>query len=113
MTMTAPVAATRIVRELLTSEAEIDRALASSAALLATMAQARVDTAEPLATGQVAMMRLVRSLSAMTNARAELVRTHNELRKVGDARSDLPVRKEDCDPLFGNLDEAAGIRIAS
>ena len=41
MTMTPQIAANRIMRELCESEIELDRTLARSAALLATMAQAR------------------------------------------------------------------------
>ncbi len=96
MPMTPQTAANRIIRELHTSEAEIDRALASSAALLATMAQARVDTGSPLATGQAAIMRLVRSLSSLSDARADLVRTHGELLKVGEARADFAGGPSDC-----------------
>lgn len=112
MTMTAQVAATRIVRELLASETEIDRALASSAALLATMAQARIDTGSPLATGQIAIMRLVRSLSSLTDARAEIVRAHGELLKIGDARADLPILPSDCQPLAVHHADAVPLRKA-
>lgn len=112
MSMTPQTAAARIIRELHNSEAEIDRALASSASLLATMAQARIDTASPLATGQVAIMRLVRSLSSLSDARSELVRTHSELLKVGEARADFAVTPDDCKPLTGGLVEAAKLRIA-
>ena len=51
MAMNSQVAATRIQRELDTSEQEIDRALVSNAALLSTMAQARIDTDAPIAMG--------------------------------------------------------------
>lgn len=101
MSMTPQTAAARIIRELHNSEAEIDRALASSASLLATMAQARIDTASPLATGQVAIMRLVRSLSSLSDARSELVRTHSELLKVGEARADFVGSPSDCDLITG------------
>ena len=83
MALNTQIAASHIVRDLLNSEIEIDRALASSAALLATMIQARVDTDAPLATGQTAIMRLVRSLSSMTDARGDMVRVHADLLKVG------------------------------
>ena len=96
MSMTTQTAATRIIRELHNSEAEIDRALASSASLLAAMAQARVETGSPLATGQTAIMRLVRSLSSLSDARADLVRTHGELLKVGEARADFAGGPSEC-----------------
>lgn len=112
MSMTPQTAAARIIRELHNSEAEIDRALASSASLLATMAQARIDTASPLATGQVAIMRLVRSLSSLSDARSELVRTHSELLKIGNATADLAGGPGDCPTLAAGLTDIVPLRIA-
>ncbi|MEA3263662.1 MAG: hypothetical protein U9R07_09285 [Pseudomonadota bacterium] len=89
MTLTAQIATNRIIRELCESETELDLTLARSASLLATLAKARVDTGSSFAEGQVAMMRLVRSLTALTEARADLARTHGELRKLGEVRADI------------------------
>lgn len=108
MSMTTQTATARIIRELHNSETEIDRALASSAALLASMTQARIDTDAPAATGQVAIMRLVRSLSALSDARGELVRTHGELLKVGQERADLM----GCDTI-GKTSDGMSLKIAS
>lgn len=96
MPMNSEIATMRIVRDLASSEETLDRAIASNAALLATMAQARLDTEAPVATGQVAIMRLVKTLSSLTEARADLVRTHGELLKVGQERGDFAT--EDCPP---------------
>ena len=85
--MNTQVAASRIVRELNISESEIDRALASSAALLTTMTQARVDTGAPFASGQIAIMRLVRSLSSLSDARTDMIRVHDDLLKLGQERA--------------------------
>ena len=96
MGMNAQIAATRIQRELDTSEQEIDRALASSAALLATMARARVDTDAPMATGHIAIMRLVRSLNSLSDARTAIIRVHADLLKVGQERADFSLDPDGC-----------------
>lgn len=100
MPITVEIAASRIVRELHASETEIDRAIASSATLLATMTQARLDTAAPAATGQVAIMRLVKTIGALTDARSDIIRTHAELYKVGEERADFPGGPSDCPNVF-------------
>ena len=94
MTMTTNVASMRIARDLIASEAEIDRALESSATLLATMARARLDTGATADTGQVAMMRLAGTVSALVDARKGIVQTHAELRKVGEERADIVLPSE-------------------
>jgi hypothetical protein len=113
MTMTAQIAATRIARELRSSETEIDRALASSAALLATMATASVETREPTASGQIAILRLVKGLNSLASARSDMVRVHAELLRVGEARSDVAGGPSDCDPLFKGSHGQQNVRIAS
>ena len=94
--MTSEIATARIVRDLVKSETEIDSALASSASLLATMAQARVDTDAPLAMGHTAIVRLVRSLNSLSEARGDLVRVHSELLKVGQERGDYSLDPNGC-----------------
>lgn len=96
MAMNTQVAATRIVRELNTSESEIDRALSSSAALLATLAQARLDTDAPVATGHTAIMRLIRSLNSLSDARTDMIRVHADLLKVGQERADFSLDPDGC-----------------
>jgi hypothetical protein len=95
--MTPQVATQRIARNLFEVEAEIDRALASGATLLANVAQARLDMGTAASTGQLAMMRLTQALTALTAARKEMVQAHKELRKVGEERSDI-LFPGDCDP---------------
>lgn len=89
MTLTPQTATNRIIRELCESETELDRTLARSASLLATIAQSRVDAGASFADGQVTIMRLVRSISSLTDARADLARTHGELRRIGEERADV------------------------
>lgn len=89
MSMTPSVAAMRIIRDLNTSELELDQAIASSATLLATMVQSRLETKSPMAIGQAAVMRMVRSLGSLSDARTDLIRAHGELLKVGQERGAL------------------------
>ncbi|MFM5893278.1 MAG: hypothetical protein ACKOQM_02445 [Novosphingobium sp.] len=96
MSMINNVATARIIRDLVRSETEIDSALASSASLLATMAKARIDTDAPVATGHVAIMRLVRSLNSLSDARGDLIRVHGELLKVGQERGDYSLDPNGC-----------------
>jgi hypothetical protein len=111
MSMTPNIAAMRIIRDLHTSEHELDQAMASSATLLSTMMQSRIETESPIAMGQVAVMRLVRALSALGEARGELVRTHGELLKVGQVHGVL--MDGDCPPAGGQLDaEAVALKAA-
>jgi hypothetical protein len=95
--MSPQIATNRIINQLVESETNLDTALSSSAALLATMAQARLDVGAEFTTGQVAIMRLVKTLSALSEARADLARTHAEMRKVGETRSDI-VFPDECPP---------------
>jgi hypothetical protein len=89
MSMSPQVATMRLARDLTSSELEIDRALESSATLLATMARARVETGAPGDTGQIAIMKLVRALSSICDARKDIIQTHAELRKIGQERGDI------------------------
>lgn len=94
MPMTSNTAAMRITRNLLSTEEDLDRALASGASLLADIAQARMDLGANAATGQVAIMRLTEALSALSTARKHVVQTHTELRKVGEERADFILPSE-------------------
>ena len=111
--MNTQIAAARIVRELHTSEIEIDRSLACSASLLATMIQARVETDAPMATGHTAIMRLVRSLSSLTEARGDLVRVHADLLKVGQERADLSLDPNGCPNGIAEISMPSGMKKAA
>ncbi len=113
MAMNTQIAASRIVRDLVNSEIEIDRALASSASLLATMVQARVDTSAPLATGQTAIMRLVRSLNSMSDARGDMIRVHSELLKVGQERADYSLDPNGCPKNVVDAENSVGLQLVA
>ncbi len=112
MNMTSEVATARIIRDLVRSETEIDNALASSASLLATMAKARLETDAPIATGQAAIIRLVRSLNSLSDARGDLVRVHGELLKVGQERGDYSLDPSGC-PNGKVGSEGEGIKLVA
>lgn len=103
MPMTNEIAAARITNVLIASEIGIDRALSDSATLLASLAQARLDTEAPFATGQVAIMRLVQALGSLSAARADMMRVHGDLRKVSEERCDL-VFPDECPPAQASAD---------
>ena len=88
-------AAEEIQYNLVESETGIDLAIASSAALLASMTTARVETSSPFNTGQVAIMRLVKTLGALSEARNDIARVHADLLRVGQERADY-VGFEEC-----------------
>lgn len=110
MSMTNEIAVSRITNDLIASELEIDLALRNSANLLASLAQARVHTEAPFATGQAAIMRLVKALGSLSDARADMARVHGELRKVGEERCDV-VFPDECPPAKGSGD--GGIRLVA
>lgn len=82
------IAAETIQHNLVESEVEIDLAIASSAALLVSMTKARVETASPFATGQVAIMHLIKTIDALSDARTGMVRVHADLLRVAEERAD-------------------------
>lgn len=88
MTQIPQSAVKSIASKLAASENQIDLALASSANLLASLAQSRLETEVEFATGHVAMLRLIKSLSALSAARGDMVRAHAELRKVAEERGE-------------------------
>lgn len=89
MTMTANVAALRIARDLKQLEDAIDAAIAAQCALGMTLAHARVETETPAVTGHVAFMRLAKAGQALVSARADAIRAHEDLYKVGEERGDV------------------------
>ncbi|MBC2669691.1 hypothetical protein ACFOON_12990 [Novosphingobium piscinae] len=89
MTMTTEIATLRIARDLKTLEDAIDAAIAAQCALGATLAQARIDTETPMVSGHVAMMRLAKAGQMLIAARADTIRAHEDLYKVGEERGSV------------------------
>lgn len=111
MPMTPNVAAQRIARNLIATENEIDRVLASGASLLADIAQARMDIGADAASGQIAIMRVTEALGALSTARKHFVQTHAELRKVGEERADI-VFPSECPKSDDANDDVRGLKAA-
>jgi hypothetical protein len=89
MTMTSEVATLRIMRDLKQLEDAIDAAISAQCTLGVTLVQARMDTEAPAVTGHVAMMRLAKAGQMLIAARADAIRAHEDLYKVGEERGDL------------------------
>jgi hypothetical protein len=111
MPQTLQLAADTIQNDLVASETEIDLALARSASLLASMATARVETASSFATGQVAIMHLVKTLGALSDARTGMARVHADLLRIGQERADY-VGIDEC-PGRGQDTSDVGIRLVA
>ena len=95
MTMNPQVAATRIGRELRESEAILDQLLLRQTQILSTLIQASLDVDAPFAEVQLSLARLSRFQQQLVEARSGHIHAHAELRKAGDARSDIMT---DCPP---------------
>ena len=93
--MTSQVASQRIGRGLNASENDIDTLLASIGGLMAEMAAARVATGSPAATGQRAIARLAAAQAKIVDARQDIVRAHEDLRRIAET-ADMPT---DCPEL--------------
>ena len=68
-----------IAARLYAAESSIDRALIETASLAAALPSARADAWLSAVTGQRAFDRTARAIMALTQARADIVQTHNTL----------------------------------
>lgn len=100
MTMTLPIAITRLGREIADAHSRIDDALVATAALLHSSAIARADItdADP-ALGQAAMLRMHKSIGGLLTVRADMLRVHESL------LSDLQVVAGPDEPTCPKYDE--------
>jgi hypothetical protein len=94
--MTPQIAALRIGRSLNTSETTLDTLIAGMGSLMSEMAQARVATGSPAATGHRAIARIVAAQSKIVEARMDLIRAHEDLRRIAET-ADTPT---DCPEEF-------------
>jgi hypothetical protein len=106
--MTPQIAALRIGRSLLASEDSIDQVLAHTGELIVEMTSARLKTGTPAATGQRALSRVAAAQAKMVEARQDLIRAHEDLRRIAET-SDTPTEcpKETFLPTGAELVEAA------
>ena len=98
--MTPEIAALRIGRGLNASENGIDAVLGHVGALISEMAQARVATGSPAATGQRAIAFAAAAQAKIVEARQDLIRAHEQLRRIAET-ADTPTDCPDEEPIFG------------
>lgn len=84
MSLTLPVAAARLRREVSAAEAAFDAALLASSAIQQTIVTARRDLDLPVHAGQQAMIRLQRAQAQLVAAQNDLFRVHDELARLGE-----------------------------
>ena len=82
MSLTLPVAAARLRREVAAADAAFDAALLASAAIQHTIVASRRELDVPAHCGQQALIRLQRSQAQLIAAQNDLLRTHDELTRV-------------------------------
>ncbi len=87
--MKKEVAALRIGRELTASETGIDTVLAQLGQLMSEVATARVATDSTAATGHRAIARLAQAQVKMIEARFDVIRAHEDLRRIAET-ADVP-----------------------
>lgn len=100
--MTPQIAAMRIAPRLTASEDGIDSLLSQLAELVGEISTARVATGSAAATGHRAIARAVAAQSKIVEARADLIRAHEDLRKIAET-ADIP---NDCPTASADSDEA-------
>lgn len=87
------IAAMRIGRHIQASETGIDTLIGQLAGLMGEMASARVATGSPAAEGHRALARIATAQAKVVEARSDLIRAHEDLRKIAetaDIMTDCP-----------------------
>jgi hypothetical protein len=83
MSLTLPVAAARLRREMTAAEAAFDAALIANAALQQSILVSRGELDVPVHAGQQAVIRLQRAQAQLVAAQNDLFRAHDELARLG------------------------------
>lgn len=87
--MTPEIAALRIGRDLSATEDGIDSALAQAGALIAALTTARIETGSSALTGHRAIARVAAAQTKLVDARQDLIRAHEDLRRIAET-ADTP-----------------------
>lgn len=87
--MTPTIASLRIGRGIVASENGIDACLDQLGSLVSEMARARVETNVAAATGQRALARIAAAQLKLIEARADVIRAHEDLRRIAET-ADFP-----------------------
>ena len=83
MSLTIPVAAARLRREVSTAETAFDAALLANCAIQATIISSRRELNVPVHAGPEALIRLQRAQAQLVAAQNDLFRAHDELAQLG------------------------------
>lgn len=105
--LTLPVAGLRIQREVAEAEAAMNAAVAATAKLTASIAEARNLPEIDAATGHTAMLHLASLSQHLMIGTGKLARAHGELRSINDQRRIVMMPDYDgpCPPTTGELSE--------
>ena len=109
MSLTLPVVAARLRREVSSAEAPFDAALMASAAVQHTIVTARGVLPVPVHAGQQALQRLQRAQTRIIEAQNDLFRAHDELARLGTTM--MP--EEEYTPPSGIVSDEPGVREAA
>jgi hypothetical protein len=107
--MKMEVAAMRIGREINQLEQDLDTALSRAGVLMAEMASASRKTGVPAVESQRAFARAAAAVGKLVDARGDIVRSHEDLRRIAESADVL----EKCPPTTGFLEPVNEERIAA
>lgn len=105
MSLTLPVVAARLRREVTAAEATYDAALLASSAVQQTIIAARAELKIPVHTGQQALLRIQRAQAQLLAAQNELFRVHDELARIGKSMDETMITEDEYTPPSGLSDE--------
>ena len=105
MSITVPVVAARLRREVSTAEAAFDAALLASSAVQQTIITARAELKVPVHTGQQALLRMQRAQAQLLAAQNDLFRAHDELARLGRSMDETMITEDEYTPPSGLSEE--------
>lgn len=110
-TMTNRHVGVRIARHLQTAEHAVDKAMVETTALIQAMIEGRAEAGFAADVGQPALVRMVRGLSQLANARGAVVEGHEALASVAAAqgvvwRMEGPFEEKTKLAVVGSMDAA-------
>lgn len=104
MSISLPVAASRVARAIQSTERSLDQALRDSSCLMCELATIRLGADVEASAAQVAFVRLAKAQSLLVEAQTEALRSHAALRDFARERADVP---DECPENFFVIGQAA------
>lgn len=89
MTFPSQIPVVRITNKLTGTEAALEDLLLQHADLVSTIVRTGKELSVPAVTSQPILLRLARAQQSLLDARAELIRSHGQLLKIGQERGDI------------------------